>query len=173
MNGASWPRRRSAWQHDWLKNRYLMAISKALRVLDREVDDETFLARFIEQDLRDWVERSGEVIDLIESFVLEMSPRVLLEAPSLCCCDEDIKGWLAEVVHALWMARYQVDRWIDEALQRCASAQAVYEQLDRELKDRPPDGDYGALRPQFAALHRSLLDLSSSLEQFPREIRVI
>jgi hypothetical protein len=110
-----------------------------------------------------------EVLDLLHDFEQQMSPRTLV--PS----GPPGTGWLAELAHRLWLARYPVRRWVAEAVAQAEQAEGAYRRLREQLRRLPDTGSAGALRPlraEFAAFRDACQLLARSLEVFPSDVRV-
>ena len=63
-----WQRRRSEFNHDWLKNRYLNNLDGFIANLEMKKPDETRLMRFLDEDLRQWKAKEEEARRLMDSF---------------------------------------------------------------------------------------------------------
>jgi hypothetical protein len=114
---TNWTKRRNAWSHDWLKNRFLPALAKLVNIMNGRVNDPSFHNRFIKEILPNWKTEIQEARGLIESFEADMSPRSLFSYPPLSRCAEATLTWLPDLVHILWLFRYQ-----GEVLQSDAAA---------------------------------------------------
>jgi hypothetical protein len=124
VGAVSWAQRRNRFQHDWLKNRFILQLGQYLNVLDDLVEDPDFEQRFLTHVVPDWSSHRTEVIDLARDFENEMSPRTLFREPPLNTLPAATSQWLAETVHMLWRARLPVDRLVRDCL-------AAVEQVDR------------------------------------------
>jgi hypothetical protein len=67
MTTAEWNRARSDFNHGWLKNRLIVALHKASRILSGAVEDDTGL-RSLRSLLAEWPEHSEAVRRLIERY---------------------------------------------------------------------------------------------------------
>ena len=73
-----WQKRRSEFNHDWLKNRFIPALAKWLNLLDDRIEDLSFEHTFVETVLPQWEDHREEALALPRDFEQEMSPRTLL-----------------------------------------------------------------------------------------------
>lgn len=101
-----------------------------------------------------WEDRCEESLALPVDFRQQMSPRQLFEAEPLSHCDEKTKAWLGDLVHHLWLARYPVDEWVDQAKEKALEADETYQQIREALAECDDVRSAEALRPfrdEFAA----------------------
>ena len=111
---AAWQKRRSEFNHDWLKNRYIPALAKWLNLLDDLIEDAPAEAGFVASVLPQWEGRSQEGLALAHDFVTAMSPAGLLDCIE-CLRRRTDKEWLRQLIHQLWLARYPIHEWIADA----------------------------------------------------------
>jgi hypothetical protein len=163
-----WLKRRSALSHDWLKNQYMSALGKFLNLLDDEIEDPEFERLFVPGTLPEWESRVTEVVVLIADFERCMSPRALLDVPPLSACGEDVRRWLGQLVHGLWLGRCAVRESVASALDAAAAADAAYRRLRRALPAGASCESAEELRPlrtQFADFRKRCQLLGAALEQ--------
>lgn len=174
MKSHSWQEKRSRFNHDWLKNQFLPAIGKWLQIVRKEVADAEFQSRFSAEILPAWEIREVLVIELLDTFEEEMSPRVWLGKPPLSRLGPATRDWLAQLVHSLWLARMPVHAWLREARKSVAEVSNTYRVLQRVMKA----GDArGAIDPpqcyeESESFRLACVQLSKALEQFPNKIEV-
>lgn len=170
-----WQKRRSAFNHDWLKNRYMPALAKYLNLLEGRVEDEEFERSFVSNILPEWEEHRGEALALAVDFERDMSPRLLFESRPLSRCDEATRLWLGDLLHALWLRRHPVRRWVEAAEAATARADEAYTWLRDTLRDCPAPGSADATRrylKQFAELRARCQDVANAVSKFPSEVKV-
>ena len=166
-----WQRRRSLFNHDRLKNKYLPALSTFLNILDDKIEDDEFERSFVADTFPGWELRHAEVTALIHDFESEMSPRNLLDR-SWRTPD---KSWLSRLVDILWHSRYPVAEWLSEAQDAARQTNESYLRLCRELeksRDIEQSERLRQLRDDFARFRNGCQDLAISIEKFPRKILV-
>jgi hypothetical protein len=171
----AWQRRRSEFNHDWLKNRYLPALSKWLNLLDGKIEDPAFESTFLKVIFGQWEEQSPRALKLVQDFEKEMSPRTLLEFPPLSILASSTKAWLGPLVHELWLARYPVRNWIDSAVAVVRSLDMAYERVLECLSERQTDVSVvqvGLCRPVFAEFRLDCHRLARAVEAFPSKVTV-
>jgi uncharacterized protein with PIN domain len=175
MMTVTWQQRRSAFNHDWLKNRFLPALAKWLNLLDDLIEDTTTEASFVASVLPQWEGHRDEALALARDFEVEMSPARLFD----CIKWLRRRGnevWLRQLVHRLWLARYPVQDWVADASARAARADAAYERLQvgiRQCAEASSAAGLRHLRPQFVEFRDCCQSLAQAVGSFPSEVRVV
>src|ERR1035438_3705378 len=118
----AWQRRRTVLNHDWLKNRFLTALDAAQNIFSGRIHGEVYLSHLIEDVLLDWASRRGEIEELVASFEMQMSPKVLFETEPLVNAEMDTRRRCGAVIHGLWLGRYPVADWVVSAKRAFANA---------------------------------------------------
>ncbi len=176
MMATSWQRRRSEWNHDWLKNQYLPALAKWCRILDEEVIDANFEHRFIRDVLPAWEERCSPAMSLLNSFENDMSPRANMASCWFGHFGSESLNWMGDVVHALWKSRHPVSSWTEEAISCLKQADEVYTSLQAEIATEHQHDCAAALRPfraRFEAFREACVALGRAIEEFPSRVLVV
>src|ERR1039457_499178 len=96
---AEWQKRRGELNHDWLKNRLILPLSKWLNIIDGDVEDPGFQSETLRLLLREWVESYPKIVTLLKDVESEMSPRSLFEEAPLHRCDPETLQWLPALCH--------------------------------------------------------------------------
>lgn len=170
-----WQKHRAEFNHDWLKNVYLIRIDEFLNLLDDKIEDHELEKRFVSDILKSWESHAKEAEKLIIDFEGEMSPRTLFDHPPLSRCRDSRKEWLAELVHQLWLARYPVTEWISNASTCAKDVERAYKELLKELGGCKDIQSAEALRPfrrSFSEFRNCCQALATSIEQFHNEVKV-
>jgi hypothetical protein len=171
-----WQKRRSQFNHDWLKNQYMPALAKYLNLLDDLIEDEEFAQSFVSDVLPAWEKHRNEAVDLARSFESEMSPQVLFERSPLCDSKTDTKRWLGNLVHTLWLKRYPIREWVVEAAQAVENTDVAYQRLREELQDSRAfsDGEPAPkLRELFIEFRWKCQLMANAISKFPGEVNVV
>lgn len=171
----SWQKRRSEFNHDWMKNKYIQALRDWRRLLNDEQEDKELEEKFIADVLPQWESYVDEALALPRDFEIEMSPKVLFNEPPLSGCDEDTKNWLGEVIHNLWLVRYAIKQLIDDATTKAESAKLSYGRLQKALKRCPDTRSAESLRPLrsfFEEFCKCCEALAGAIEKFPSEVAI-
>lgn len=172
----SWQKRRSEFNHDWLKNQYLTALGSWLNLLDLKISDPVLESSFIKGVLPQWENRGPEALCLAASFEQEMSPRCLFNHFPLSQCDDDTKSWLGDLIHNLWLVRYKVKDLVQRVNIEAEEANKVYNHLQTVLHGCEDIQSVSALvflREPFADFRTRCQNLAKAIEVFPTEIKVI
>ena len=171
---TSWQKRRSEFNHDWLKNRYLPALAKWINILDDRVDDPEFQRRFPKTILNQWREYGPQARLLAETFETDMSPRILLESCPLSDLPLATREWLGQTIHALWLSRYPVRQWIAETVAAADAANSCYLGLREAIDSKAPSTlpELRSLRPAFASFQGLCQALARMVELLPPTILI-
>lgn len=102
MNSASWRRARSDFNHAWLKNRLIVSLGRARRVLDGKVEDDA-VWEDLSALLADWPSRRVEALEVLGAYPHATSPQRVVETSSLSRLDAETVGWLSEVAQRRWL----------------------------------------------------------------------
>lgn len=162
-----WQRRRTALNHDWLKNRLLVGLAEWINVLDDLVEDDSHTRAFLITILPEWLVQREQFRSLFAQCEASVSPALLLRRPPLCAMSEADGGWLGPLVHELWVTRSDVRRLTAEA-QRCLSdADECYERLSGEIAKMPSAalGLMRNLRTDFGDFHSQCIRLGGAVER--------
>jgi hypothetical protein len=177
---SSWQNRRSAFNHDWLKNKYLNRLNAFLERLSTSDSDPVRLSRFLNDDFPEWKKQQSKVEDLLETFEMEMSPKSLFKKEPLNRCDNKTRIWLGQLIHALWLARYPVKEWIHAAQNAFRNVNDQYNNIVKILKSKKLDWkseDYQTalkpLIPRFFQFKQTCEELSRAIGMFPHQILVV
>lgn len=170
-----WQRRRSSLNHDWLRSRVALVISRALRVISGEVIAADFDLNSAGGIVGAWRERRDECVGLLEDCAREMTPAVLLNETPLDQLDGDSREWLGEVIHELWLVRYAIDDRVASALALVSAVDQTCEALrvgllDDRMQSRVQLCDFA--RPLLGRLRTEVVQLSEAIEELPKDIRI-
>lgn len=169
----SWQKRRSEFNHDWLKNKYIPKLGAWINLLDDRIEDSDLEKSYVASILPDWESHQNEALVLPEDFEAEMSPRMLFNELPLSNCNQDTKQWLGELIHHLWLMRCSVSQLVNNASESAKKTNEAYYNLLNALKNCKDIRKAEALRPfrdLFAELLRNCRSLSESIEKFPSEV---
>jgi hypothetical protein len=171
----NWQKRRSEFNHDWLKNRYLPALAKCANILDGRVEDPEFETD-LPKTLGQWCDHRNEPRLLAEAFGAEMSPRILLDEVPLTGLPAEHRAGLAALVDALWRTRYPVAHWISNLIDRSDAVDAAYNSLDQILRSGAEPSAASVLRRNRSKLvdfHTACQALARAVEEFPSGVLVV
>jgi hypothetical protein len=170
-----WQRRRVEFNHDWLKNRFLPALDRAVNVLRGDIEDAEYAHAFLTILLPDWELAAARAADLCDGFEREMSPRCLLDEYPLSLLEAGTRDWLGTLLHEVWLTRFPVRRWVQDALDRVAAADASYRQVVAHLRGNaaPAAEPLLGFAPLLEQLGEDCRALARALERFPRTVLVV
>jgi len=173
----SWERRRNSFNHDWLKNQFLVRLNKALNLLDDRIEDPEFEQRFVSDLLDQWQKHNNEPVAMIDDFMSEMSPRSLFAFPSLSRCDTETRQWLGDLVNILWIAREPVENWLNSIKENSTKADDAYHELEKTLETSCDDIHSAiSLRPYiqyFINWRDRSQELGEAISRLPHTVKVV
>jgi hypothetical protein len=159
--------------HDWLQNRFLVALGKWENVCSGQVEDEDFERSFVARALAEWPARCSELKKLIERFETEMSPIQVLTGPPLSSCDPETRAWLSGVIDRLWRDRIGVEELVGSATAALKGVNRSFGELKRALAtDSPQRESRERVAEAVKAFRRSCERLAGAISRFPSEILV-
>ena len=177
---SSWQNRRSAFNHDWLKNKYLNRLDGFINRLEIPDSDLLRLQRFLNDDFSEWKKQQSEIESLLETFETEMSPKSLFKKEPLNHCDNETIIWLGQLIHALWLTRYPIKEWIYAAQNAFRNVNDQYNNIVKILKSKKLDcesEDYRTtlkpLIPHFLQFKKACEELSQAIGMFPHQILAV
>ncbi|MCI5148226.1 MAG: hypothetical protein D3916_02285 [Candidatus Electrothrix sp. MAN1_4] len=142
---CNWEARRVAFNHDWLKTKYLRCIRTFIKRSGQVTPNQDKLNEFCREVFPQWEAQKTIVQSLLDSFAAEMSPRTLFDKPPLNQCPEDFKTTFGEVVHTLWLYRHAVPERIAAGRHALAAVDEYYSHLAPQLSENAAS-DLEALR---------------------------
>ena len=175
-NYSEWLSRRREINHDWLKNRFIVALNSWLRLLDGAIEDSILEKAFLRDVLPQWETRRSEVNALIQDFEKEMSPRQLFNELPLSRCDAQTKQWLGELVHRLWIMRVSAKELTSTAKRFVSAADTAYTELSQIVRARPTGDLVTNMKPHrrlFERFRDACQKLGDTVSEFPHEINVV
>lgn len=172
----NWQRRRSEFNHDWFKPKYLNALRAFLaRIQAKEQVSMKWLKEFIEIDFPSWGKHSEDAWWLVRQFETEMSPQILFKNFPLINCNEDTKEWLSPLVHELWLARFGVKSLIEKVEDLIYTIDECFKELSSNMQ-KHNSMNIEQLRkdlPDWQRFANACFEFSQYLSDFPRKIEVL
>lgn len=171
-----WQAGRNRFNHDWLKNKFSLALEKAVKIAQERIEDDEFASKFIDNAVPDFEIGMQTARELIDSFEQSMSPRVLLDREPLCRLNDHYRDWLGRVVHTCWKQRIGASELVETATTRLEEALAAFHRLRQCI-----EGKCGKLEGQQLACCRTELlafrdacgELGTAISRFPSRILVV
>ncbi|MGD2084547.1 MAG: hypothetical protein PVH61_00035 [Candidatus Aminicenantes bacterium] len=168
---ADWQRRRSEFNHDWLKNRYLNNLDGFIANLEMKKTDESRLKTFLAEDWNQWKAHREDARELIASVETEMSPAVLFETGILKRMDSESQEWMKPLTHQLWLERHDIKNKISDCEDWLLKVNAQYDKINRMLNETGRTmGQLKNLLPEFKAFRDICQAFSESISKLPSEV---
>jgi hypothetical protein len=168
-----WQKRRSEFNHDWLKNRYLNNLDGFIANLEMKKPDEARLLIFLEEDKNQWKTKEKEARSLMDSFEKEMSPAVLFETGILKRMDPESQEWMKPITHRLWLNRHDIKNKISNCEEWLLKVNAQYDKMNRLLDETGRNMEQlKNLLPEFKAFRDICQAFSESISKLPSEVSV-
>lgn len=103
-----WQQQRNHFNHDWMKNRFLIQLGALLNRLKSADKATGVLLEPCWDAVVAWVAHRDRARELIVAYQELESPKSLFQTPPLSSCNDDMKSWLPGLVHQHWLACYRV-----------------------------------------------------------------
>jgi hypothetical protein len=169
----TWQRRRSRFNHDWLKNQYLLSFGKCVNVLAGKVQDPEFdRERFLRRVVREWEQRGGEGLALGQDYESAMSPAVFFETTALRNCSPDTLVWLRPLIHELWKVRCDAGQHAQAVIDAANDTHAAFEMLKAAVEGDRTESDE-TLADRFNGFADCCQRLSQAISRLESTVRVI
>ena len=174
---TNWQSQRNRFNHDWLKNKFLLELGKLINIIDERIEDNDFAYSFIVVSLHAWERESSDLFVLIGEFQTKMTPKVLFEQLPLSRLPSQ-QTWLPLVVDAMWRNRTGTDELVETAQHKTVVANAAYAKLKSLLDDELAKSDQLSAaqlrkyRDEVVLFRSACRELSKAIERFPHRILV-
>jgi hypothetical protein len=171
----AWQRRRSAFQHNWLKNVYLKGLHAFVAEISCECPSLPFIDEYLQKDFFAWEAKRAEARWLVDAFEEEMSPGRLLDGYPLNTTGAETRAWLGDVVDALWKNRQPIEEMRQETDHALRTVDRLYDALARRLAvtGAPAMAPLEAMLPDFVVFEDACKRLARSLGSMPAEWKVV
>lgn len=173
LSGSEWQAGRNRFNHDWLKNKFLLSLDRLVKIAELRIDDEEYASRFIAGGLLDWERERETAAELIESFEESMSLRTVLDREPLA--GSLYREWLRSVVHILWQSRIGITALLEPARQRLSAADWAYTALSQCIgRQREQKGctRVECCRSELIEFREKCRELATAFEAFPHRSMV-
>lgn len=165
-----WQDRRERFNHYWLQNVFLEAVSNAIARLDQVMPDWDSAALAIDDQIAEWIPRREALDALVQSFEGEMSPAVLFKPPPLSRETTFTIKWMTPLVHSLWKQRNGIREKLQSVQESISRADAIYKRLETEWKSKRRDA--GRVVDLLQELETACLALASAIHTLPDRVLV-
>lgn len=170
---SSWQSLRAEFNHNWFI-RYLNRLDGFIARIEKSNLDENRLYDFLNTTFTEWRDHREDAHWLIDDFIDEMSPRRLFEDPPLSRCSDEMKFWLKDLVHLLWLNRYPIHSWLLAAKKGLEKADQEFQVITHNLgkNSRIEIGRVIEQLPAFRNFRESCLELSKAFSNLPGDYLV-
>jgi len=172
---TDWQNQRSEIYHDWLKNNYLRNVEAFILRLQQYHVDFIRINEFLTCDFNTWKQQRDKVYRLLISAEHELSPRSLFGTPPLSNCGDEVKAFLEQLVHELWLTRYPLKIWFSDALDDFRCADQIFNEIDSQL-DSETRENIQRLKEKldnFQEYYSALKKLVSAIGALPHKILMV
>jgi hypothetical protein len=138
---SAWQHQRSRFNHDWLKNTFIIQLGALKNMASAMLEDESQLIEACQSALWEWDEHRLEARELIEAFYYQESPKELFHILPLSNCDDETKSWLPDYIHQHWLTTHPVETWIYDALNTWKEADQQARKLQATLEQSQSKAD--------------------------------
>src|ERR687885_736280 len=110
----SWQKRRTSFNHDWLKNQYMPALAKCINIVDGKIEDRAFELNFYNLVLRQWKRHEVELSTLLDDFksarnISSSLSAKYAELDSLLCHNSDLIFFQGDMQFRNLLVEFRVD----------------------------------------------------------------
>lgn len=132
MVAKEWRRRRSNFNHAWLKNRLIVALSRACKVLDGKIEDDAIWGD-LSALLSEWPSRQNEAKQVLDAYPQAMSPKATVTESALSNLEPQLANWLADLAHQRWAEAEKPEDNLSRALEAITDVDLKIQSLSKAL----------------------------------------
>jgi hypothetical protein len=164
-----WTAEKSRLNHDLIKNRLLLDLSKAIGIAEGSVSNSHFARTGLKQISDVFQQIDTITTHLLQVYVRTSSPGSYFRREPLNHIDENIRVWLPDFLDVLWNESWKVDVLVLEAEKSLdTSRRALWEML-KDIEDNNAAISQD-IHPQLKSFQQALIQLSVCLSTFPRSM---
>ena len=171
-----WKKKRSQFNHDWLKNIYIPNVATYINILDNKIEDDDFVENFLTNIFKGFELHIHDAVSLIDEFIDEMSPRVLFNEQPLIRLDEDVREIFSDIIHKLWCDKYFVYKRIYQIRKLINNTIIAYKRiLDIGFSNNINLNvkSFSIYKPLFLEFLFTCRELSKAIEKIPSDIKMV
>lgn len=181
LDASDWLHQRRAFNHDWLKNRFLIEVGGWLNVLEDAAGAPGAHEEFKQAcqalrlgALRDWSAHRETALRLLTTVEDALSPVHHLKRGPLRLREAELT-WLSDVVHELWKARHAIDEVRDAGIACVATIDETSERLSAAIARVEAGMPLAGPSPEatLALLYDACYALATLIERLPRSQEVL
>jgi hypothetical protein len=133
----SWQIDKARFNHDCLKNQFLTASGKLIRILRGDVVEEGYISYFTSTILPSWLKHREQTLKLLGRFEKEMSPAFFFDLEPLSRITLQERQWMAELIHDHWSLSLGLPELMARTSEAISAIDTQYEVLNRRLTEAP------------------------------------
>lgn len=169
---TEWERKRSAFNHDWMKNIYLRNLMGALDRLQL-APDSPIIIDYLDSDFSAWEHNRDKVCWLSKNLSESLSPKRLFESRPLSLVSADTRAWLPDAVHHIWLAKYNVKEAVSRLNILIDTVDEQYKNIKKILDNNEGKIKREVLKYCLETYQTACRDLSNNLSSLPKTIRTV
>ena len=166
-----WQRARTAFNHDWLKNRYLPRLAAYLNIITGRASNPRWIREFDQMVLAEWRTHAAEGRRVLEAFESAMAPGAALARTRRFT--GDARAWLLVVADSLWRTRLDIDAKCSAARAQFDAAEQAFVTLDGRFGSMPQTSSLEELEDCLKAFQAECETLAACVARLPREVRFV
>lgn len=160
----SWQQQRNHFNHDWLKNRFLIKLGALWNRVKSAHNVSRVHLEACRDAIRAWAEHRDTARELIEAYRELESPRALFDISPLSSCNDEVQSWLPDFIHQHWLTSHRVETLVQDALMAWQEVNENASQLETALER---EGGECELSAPVNRLRHSVSALSDAISSFP------
>ncbi len=170
---CNWEARRVAFNHDWLKTKYMSSIEALMTDIEYDCVKPDDFDTFCREEFPQWDTQRLSVNALLDTFETDMSPQRVFDEAPLNACPEELKAAWGEVVHVLWQHRYGIPARLDAGRKAVRALDEEYTRLEQQLEQQETGSEFCKLLSFLRDYAGACTRLGEAMGDFSAEIRVI
>ena len=168
-----WDGLRSRFNHDWLKNRFLLTVGSFLNSVSGEGYSVKETLRPLMDVMSQWPERRGRLGRILKDFEDTMSPATLLDSPPLDRLDVTTHQWLRPLIHLLWWKGRGNETRLNEVEEARKRADETYERLMASLSAADAEQALEGLEQTTKEMYTEFRGLAEAIHRLPSKVEVV
>lgn len=172
---SQWQAKRTKLNHDWLKNDFLRRLRAFVSRVEDGAQDAARLEEFACKHWPEWRRHSHLIRDMLIDGEECLSPRQYFACLPLSACPAEVKSWLPNLIHALWLVRTDIRRHNAEAQCSLNRAEALFDELSPILQHASQNltSDLAKSVGQLREFEAAAKQLGESIGRLPHHVEVV
>lgn len=176
VKSATWQKRRSDYNHGWLKNSFCTGeLERWSGFVHDRVEGGSFSLRDFNSNISDeWTARGPEALDLAKEYRESMSPGTLLDYEPLIKMDAETKSWLRPLCAAIWEQKYTFRKKVAHVTTAYKNADTAFQNL-KMVAGQLDDGTVikdSAFAEQFTMFQKNCRQLGEAIHNLETSVKV-